>query len=215
MAGRRMNAESRQSFTRAFRAEISGHGQFWYITLIVIFERWLINGGGNTPLAYSSAQTAAQAIKRVRPDLPWTVIEHKPEKTTESNTEAHKLISCPSCSVNIRIPTPIPNAIILCKRCRARLSIKQDIHGAIHITLLIKENPKEESDNSLPITKEDAAKILEVSVNDDPATIKKAWRSLLGQYHPDKLFQMGDKLKTVAEIESKRINRAYKILSRK
>ena len=39
--------------------------------------------------------------------------------------------------------------------------------------------------------------------------IKKRYRELVSQYHPDKVSHLGTKLKRVAEEEMKRINEAY------
>ncbi len=44
--------------------------------------------------------------------------------------------------------------------------------------------------------------------------IKAAFRSLVTQYHPDKVQHLGPKLREVAEQEMKRINEAYSYLSR-
>jgi curved DNA-binding protein CbpA len=50
---------------------------------------------------------------------------------------------------------------------------------------------------------------------DETATIeeiKKAYKSMAVKYHPDKVTNMGDKIKFVAEMESKKINEAKEIL---
>ena len=148
---------------------------------------------------------AEKAAKEVR--------DYLEQQKNKSNKESFKLISCPGCSVNIRIPTPVPTAIIRCKACNVRLSIKQDNHGNIHVLLLNDTKQKGEQSSDMPMTLEDAARILGVTIHDDLSIIKNAWRTLRGQYHPDKLNQMGDKLKELAEIESKKINKAYQILS--
>lgn len=148
---------------------------------------------------------AEKAAKEVR--------DYLEQQKNKSNKESYKLISCPGCSVNIRIPTPVPTAIIRCKACNVRLSIKQDNHGNIHVLLLNDTKQKGEQSSDMPMTLEDAARILGVTIHDDLSIIKNAWRTLRGQYHPDKLNQMGDKLKELAEIESKKINKAYQILS--
>ena len=150
---------------------------------------------------------ADKAAKEVR--------DYLEQKKKKSNNETHKLINCPACSINIRIPNPVPTAIIRCKACNTRLSIKQDGHGTIHVLLLNDAKRKEGPSGDMPMTLEDAARILGVSINDELSIIKNAWRTLRGQYHPDKLNQMGDKLKELAEEESKKINKAYQILSQR
>lgn len=153
---------------------------------------------------FEGAQDAAKEVR-----------DYLEQQNKKSNKDAHRLINCPACNVNIRVPNPVPTAIIRCKACNVRLSIKQDNHGTVHVLLLNNEKAKEEQSSGMPMTLEDAAKILGVSIHDDLSIIKNAWRILRGQYHPDKLNQMGDKLKELAELESKKINKAYQILSQR
>ena len=51
--------------------------------------------------------------------------------------------------------------------------------------------------------------ILEVPYDATPASIRHAYRTLMSQYHPDKVAKLGDELKIVAERKSKEINVAY------
>jgi len=51
--------------------------------------------------------------------------------------------------------------------------------------------------------------ILNVGADATPAEIKYSYRTLMSQYHPDKVATLGDELKTVAERKSKEINAAY------
>ena len=45
--------------------------------------------------------------------------------------------------------------------------------------------------------------------------VKKRWRELTAQYHPDKVAHLGPKLREVAEKEMKEINQAYDCLRAK
>lgn len=51
--------------------------------------------------------------------------------------------------------------------------------------------------------------ILNVGPDATAAEIKYSYRTLMSQYHPDKVATLGDELKTVAERKSKEINVAY------
>jgi DnaJ-domain-containing protein 1 len=51
--------------------------------------------------------------------------------------------------------------------------------------------------------------ILGVPFDATAAEIKFSYRTLMSQYHPDKVATLGDELKTVAERKSKEINGAY------
>ncbi len=58
----------------------------------------------------------------------------------------------------------------------------------------------------------DYYEIMGVPMDADRSTIKKAYRSLAEQYHPDRVSTLGPKLKEVAEQEMKQINEARSIL---
>jgi len=51
--------------------------------------------------------------------------------------------------------------------------------------------------------------ILNVGSDATPAEIKYSYRTLMSQYHPDKVATLGAELKIVAERKSKEINAAY------
>ena len=65
------------------------------------------------------------------------------------------------------------------------------------------QNRKEE--NAKPTWYE----ILNVPPDATAAEIRHAYRTLMSQYHPDKVANLGDELKSVAERKSKEINIAY------
>jgi DnaJ-class molecular chaperone len=51
--------------------------------------------------------------------------------------------------------------------------------------------------------------VLKVSRNASSEEIQAAYKSLIRQYHPDKVATLGAELKALAEEKSKEINRAY------
>lgn len=51
--------------------------------------------------------------------------------------------------------------------------------------------------------------ILNVGADATAAEIKYSYRTLMSQYHPDKVAALGDELKSLAERKSKEINAAY------
>ena len=57
--------------------------------------------------------------------------------------------------------------------------------------------------------------ILGLKPGADFAEIKKAYRTMSMQYHPDKVAHLGDEFKRVAEEKMKEINRAYQYLKSK
>lgn len=52
--------------------------------------------------------------------------------------------------------------------------------------------------------------VLGVAPNAAPDDIRQAYKSLLSQYHPDKVASLGSELKDVAERKSKQITQAYR-----
>jgi DnaJ-domain-containing protein 1 len=56
---------------------------------------------------------------------------------------------------------------------------------------------------------EDWWTVLYLPANADLAAVKDAYRSLIAQYHPDKVADMGPEIRAVAEAQSARINKAY------
>jgi hypothetical protein len=66
-------------------------------------------------------------------------------------------------------------------------------------------DPHREDNNADPTCYD----ILNVPPDATSAEIRHAYRTLMSQYHPDKVANLGDELKTVAERKSKEINLAY------
>lgn len=104
MAQQRMSQASRRSFLRADKATIYGHGEAWIIILTRQVgpslltgkpECWIVKGGDNTSVVYSSAHSAAQAINRVRPDLTWELrdVPQKSATSTENVSGASSKVS--------------------------------------------------------------------------------------------------------------------------
>ena len=58
----------------------------------------------------------------------------------------------------------------------------------------------------------DPYEILGVSRNASKQEIKKAWLKKVSEYHPDKVASLGEKLRKLAEIETKKINWAWEQL---
>ncbi|ELX8377620.1 co-chaperone DjlA [Providencia vermicola] len=65
-------------------------------------------------------------------------------------------------------------------------------------------------------TIEDACKVLGVSINDDPTTIKRAYRKLMSEHHPDKLIAKGlpPEMMEIAKQKTQSIQAAYDLIKR-
>ncbi|KAA6185282.1 hypothetical protein F2Q65_09285 [Thiohalocapsa marina] len=86
MLQRRMSKASRRSLNFADSAEIVGDEESWAIRLIQIpplpvflldrkVKSWFVTGGDEAIVYYPSVLSAAQAIQRGRPDLPYKVVQ--------------------------------------------------------------------------------------------------------------------------------------------
>lgn len=59
------------------------------------------------------------------------------------------------------------------------------------------------------------AEVLGLTTDYQPEDVKAAYRTLIAQYHPDKVSRMGDEIREVAERKAKEINEAYEHFRRK
>jgi DnaJ like chaperone protein len=63
---------------------------------------------------------------------------------------------------------------------------------------------------------EDACKVLGVNSTDDSVTIKRAYRKLMGEHHPDKLVAKGlpPEMMEMAKQKAQEIQAAYDLIKR-
>jgi DnaJ like chaperone protein len=71
-----------------------------------------------------------------------------------------------------------------------------------------------ESMDSGHLSKADAYKVLGVESSDDKATVKRAYRRLMSQHHPDKLVSKGlpDEMMKLATDKTQHIQKAYELI---
>ena len=75
------------------------------------------------------------------------------------------------------------------------------------------ERTQEFSSERTPKGKKDPYSVLGVSREASPEEIKEAYRRLANQYHPDKVFHMGEEFRELAEVRFKEIQNAYQELT--
>ena len=141
----------------------------------------------------------------------------KPEEPKKSNnkykSDNSKIIRCPYCKKKIRIKVPIPKKVGKCPACSGSFSIQDDGRGNIKAE---KEEPKHKtSQTSGYSSKEGCYKILGISPTATPDEVRTAYRKKIREYHPDRVAGLGEKLKQMADEESKQINKAYSELKAK
>ena len=71
--------------------------------------------------------------------------------------------------------------------------------------------PEKQSDPQ----EDDFASVLGLVDPYDMDDVKSAYRTLIAQYHPDKVSRMGDEIRDVAERKAKEINESYDFFQRK
>jgi len=64
-------------------------------------------------------------------------------------------------------------------------------------------------------TEDDYRQILNVTDKDSPADIRKKYRELLAQYHPDKVQHLGAEFRELAERKTLAIMEAYEFFRKK
>jgi len=130
---------------------------------------------------------------------------------TYQHDSQDRIFSCPSCQQKIKIRLPLSSSIGQCASCSSRFELRIDDSGHLYILKIDDKHAEQDSASEIN-TVEDCFNILGVQPNATPSEIKAAYRRRMMEYHPDKVEKLGDKLKNVAQEESKRINAAYSIL---
>jgi DnaJ like chaperone protein len=60
-----------------------------------------------------------------------------------------------------------------------------------------------------PVAEDDPYALLGAGKGEGEAAIKKAYRSILGKYHPDRVQHLGEEFRRMAAEKTIAINRAY------
>gem|GEM_PF-3083852 len=135
--------------------------------------------------------------------------EEQCESHSKKQQASSQIINCPSCEKSLVIPNPIPKGNGICTKCFGKFRLKTDSHGNIQIYSIVE---KTKNYIQLPQTDHEAREVLSILTHDGATLIRQAYKNKMGDYHPDKVNNLGVKLKKLAEHESKRINAAYDLL---
>ncbi len=128
----------------------------------------------------------------------------------------HSLIECPHCGRGLRMRNPTGARIARCK-CEQWIEYSPDAYGNIHVYAIGKpclpaQRRSRQAKEKDYVTLRDCYEILGVSPGASSVDIRRAYQQKIKQYHPDKVCGLGEKIRTLAEHESRRINEAYKKL---
>ena len=136
--------------------------------------------------------------------------ERKPESMYEeertNQNSNHRIILCPDCSQKIRFSVPLTTEIIKCQKCDAILSVRVGEDGHVYITSQDKKQNDHNERESETLTLVDYFGVLGLSIEAAPDEVKSAFKKKIKEYHPDKVARLGEKLRVIAEKESKKIN---------
>ena len=88
-------------------------------------------------------------------------------------------------------------------------------HGPTDETKRKEEPEEEEAEEERDPEEEGHAHTLGLQGSYSPADVKRTYRTLIAQYHPDKVRVLGDEIREVAERKAKEINEAYEFFRNK
>lgn len=131
-------------------------------------------------------------------------------KSVTDSSMNNKTILCLECSQKIRVAIPLAGDVIKCPTCTTRMQIFLEDNGEISLSKLgsgRKDTP-DYSDSSVRSSFE----ALGLSMGASSREVRVAYKKRMSEYHPDKVANMGDKLKALADEETKKINAAYALL---
>lgn len=133
----------------------------------------------------------------------------KPQPVVAKNHQqpSQRTIFCPSCAQQIRFNLPINGNKAKCRRCETRFRLDVDTHANVYITE-IKMPEQEPGINSL----DECYAVLEINADAIPMDIRAAYKKKISEYHPDKVENLGLKIKQISEEETRLIISAYAML---
>ena len=129
----------------------------------------------------------------------------KSHKSSNPSSHKTKIVRCPSCKKKIRVKLPLRGNKGKCVACSTSFSIKVDENGNLIVGKIKAENGTGSHHGSMPVSEH--FKILEIEPTATPKEVKAAYRKKIREYHPDRVAGLGDKLKKMADEESKAINK--------
>jgi len=137
--------------------------------------------------------------------------ETKPEyqNTKTSNT---CIVRCPTCMKKIRVQLPLQGKKGKCVACSSPFYIRL-VNGQVRVEAVTRGQRSNSNERASSIL--DCYKILEINENSSPDEVRVAYKKKIRLYHPDRVSGLGEKLKRMANEESKLINTAYSMLKAK
>jgi len=153
------------------------------------------------PAGLSLTGEFRQSLLKHKVETDWT-FEPPPPR------DERAIFSCTGCGQKLRIRRFQKGYAIRCPRCHKRYRGYLDIQGRLRI-----EPEPEQKKRSAPMYEQDELvvhfRVLNVPVKSDLDTVRRAYRKLMKEFHPD-LYAMADaKKRAEVEEKAKQINEAY------
>jgi len=139
--------------------------------------------------------------------------KQKKENDGFQNGVNERIIRCPSCKKKIRVRLPLQGKKGKCVACLSSFSISMDEHGNLKVDKETDDTESKASQGRSTIA--GYFKVLGIEPSATPDEVRAAYKRKIREYHPDKVWGLGEKLKQVADAESKAINAAYTALKSK
>lgn len=158
-----------------------------------------------------SADKPRQHESHGRNEQPENDRNREPKNDKTGTRENVRVVSCPSCRQRIRVTFPLLGSAVRCSKCKGAFEVYLDSDGNLYV---ISENRKEGNSggSSSVNTIDECFAVLGLVRGATSEDIKSAYKRRMKEYHPDKVSHLGEKLKSVADIEAKKINAAYSML---
>ncbi len=118
---------------------------------------------------------------------------------------------CPSCSMKVKVPISPPGPIGKCMHCNAIFKVHLAGTESLYLTKNYRDDNSNMQSNHQPVFKE-YYDVIGVESNASPDDVKRAYRKRIREYHPDKVANLGEELKQLAEKKTRLINEAYNAL---
>lgn len=134
---------------------------------------------------------------------------HKPDASKKTKPQ---IIRCPSCKKKIRVKLPLRAKNGKCVACSCSFSLKMDENGNLKADKISAEDSSKSNPEAIVLY---YFKVLGVERTATPQEVRMAYKRKIREYHPDRVEGLGDKLKEMADKESKEINVAYTALKAK
>lgn len=177
---------------------------------------WLIVLGSFKDFKVDNAQNQtdeARYSSNDNPEFNQTDTEAHTYQVPPETSDSSRIIVCLGCQQKIKIPFPPPsNSIGTCPLCQQQFLAQVDAAGHLTIYRYVDNEQTQNTQDSPLRSVQDALDILGVNASASPDEIKKAYKKLMMQYHPDKVANLGSELQALAEQKTKQINSAYRFL---